>query len=80
MNDTHARLSRCFSAVFPKLSPAQIAAASVESVEGWDSVASVTLIALIEEEFGIQFQLDALDHLLSFHAILDYLNNLPDHR
>lgn len=73
MPDMQARLSRCFLAVFPGLSNAQIASASVETREAWDSVASVTLVALIEEEFGINFELDALDGLVSFRAILDYL-------
>ena len=73
MPDTQARLSRCFLAVFPELSNAQIASASVETLPAWDSVASVTLVALIEEEFGMKFELDALDRLVSFRAILDCL-------
>ena len=77
MNDAQARLSRCFLAVFPGLNREQIALASVQTVEEWDSVASVTLVALIEEEFGIQFELEALDHLVSFRAILDHLNGIP---
>ena len=80
MNDAQARLSRCFLAVFPGLHGEQIASASVQTAEGWDSVASVTLVALIEEEFGIQFGLEAIDHLVSFRAILDYLNGLPAKR
>jgi acyl carrier protein len=73
MPDTQTRLSRCFLAVFPGLSNAQIASASVGTLAAWDSVASVTLVALIEEEFGISFEPDALDGLVSFRAILDYL-------
>jgi acyl carrier protein len=80
MNDAQARLSRCFSAVFPGLYGEQITSASVQAVERWDSVASVTLVALIEEEFGIQFDLESLDRLESFRAILDYLNGLPARR
>jgi len=73
MNEAEARLSRCFSAVFPGLNRQQIKSASVETVEAWDSVAGVTLIAVIEEEFGIQIDLESLDRLNSFPAILDYL-------
>jgi acyl carrier protein len=80
MNNAQTRLARCFSAVFPGLNGEQIASASVETVEGWDSVASVTLIALVEEEFGIQLQLDAIEHLVSFRAMLDYVNSLADQR
>ena len=77
MNDAEARLSRCFMAAIPGLKPSEIPAASMQTVEKWDSVASVTLVALIEEEFGIQIDLEALDRLDSYRAILDYLNALP---
>jgi len=77
MNDAEARLSRCFLAAIPGLKRSDVTAASVQTVEQWDSVASVTLVALIEEEFGIQIDLEALDGLDSFRVILDYLNRLP---
>jgi acyl carrier protein len=32
---------------------------------------------VIEEEFGIQFEIDALERLVSFRSILDYLTGLP---
>jgi acyl carrier protein len=77
MNDAPERLSRCFSSVFPKLSQDKIASASVETVEAWDSVAAATLMTVIEEEFGIEFQQDdALEHLASYQSILDYLNQI----
>jgi acyl carrier protein len=77
MNDTQARLAQCFSAVFPQLGKQEIASASLETVEGWDSVATITLVTVIEEEFGIQFEIDALERLVSFRSILDYLTGLP---
>ncbi len=77
MTDAEARLTRCFLAAFPGLKREQIASASVQTVEKWDSVATVTLVALIEEEFGIQIDLEALDRLDSYRTILDYLNALP---
>jgi acyl carrier protein len=77
MNDAEAKLSRCFLAAIPGLTLSDIPAASVQTLERWDSVASVTLVALIEEEFGIQIDLEALDRLDSFRAILDYLNARP---
>jgi acyl carrier protein len=76
MNDAPERLSRCFSSVFPKLSQNKIASASVETVEAWDSVAAATLMTVIEEEFGIEFQQDALEHLASYQSILGYLNQI----
>lgn len=77
MNDVPARLSRCFSAAFPGLKPDQVASATVQSVAAWDSVATVTLLALIEEEFGVQVDLEAPDRFESYRGLLDYLTGLP---
>lgn len=77
MNDIAARLTRCFSAVFPSIPERQIATASLETVEGWDSVAAATLVVTIEEEFGIQFEVEALGNLSSYQSIFDYLSGLP---
>lgn len=77
MNDIQVRLGRCFSAVFPDLSGPQIATASVETVKGWDSVAAATLVTIIEEEFGIEFDGEALGNLTSYRSISEYLSTLP---
>lgn len=69
MNDLQGRLSRCFAAVFPQLPESQIASASVDTLEGWDSVAAATLVTTIEEEFGVEFDVDSLGDLTSYHAI-----------
>ncbi|HWH57905.1 MAG TPA: acyl carrier protein [Terriglobales bacterium] len=53
MDDLEPRLTACFAAVLPELNPAQIAGATAASVPNWDSVATVTLLAVIEEEFGV---------------------------
>ena len=76
MNDVQTSLAKCFSAVFPGLTAQEIASASMETVGTWDSVATVTLIAVIEEEFGIQIEPEALERLVSFCSILDYLTEL----
>ena len=73
MDSQQARLTRCFSAVFPELGEQEIFQASLTSVEGWDSVATVTLLALVEEEFGISFDPQDVDHLVSFEGILDHV-------
>jgi acyl carrier protein len=73
VNDLHGRLSRCFAAVFPGLPESQIAAASVDTIEGWDSVAAATLITTIEEEFSVEFDVDAVGNLTSYAAIAEEL-------
>ena len=76
MNNIEPRLVRCFSAVFPSVPAPQITSASVETVETWDSVAMATLVTTIEEEFGVEFDVDTLSDLTSFESILDYLTRL----
>ena len=77
MNDVQRRLTRCFAAVFPNLPESQITSATLDTVEGWDSVAAATLVTTIEEEFGIEFDVDAVGNLTSYQAISDYLSKLP---
>ena len=77
MNNIQVRLMRCFSAVFPTLPEQQIATATLETVDGWDSVAAATLVTTIEEEFGIEFDVEALGNLTSYQSIFDYLSALP---
>jgi acyl carrier protein len=74
MNDVQIRLMKCFSAVFPDLAAADIPAASMESVAGWDSLASVTLLTVVEEEFGVAIEPEELEHLQSFGAYFAYLS------
>jgi len=76
MNNKSKRLTRCFSAVFPELNERRIASASPETVAAWDSIATVTLVSLIEEEFGIGVEPEAFDRLVSFSSVLSYVEEL----
>lgn len=71
MDELESRLQGCFQAVFPDMSPADILAASVETTASWDSIATVNLINLMEDEFGIQLDLDDLTQYSSFASIKD---------
>jgi acyl carrier protein len=73
MPELDDRLTRCFASVFPALSPDQIRAASVETVPDWDSLAAVTLIAVLEEEFNTQIDLMEMPEFTSYQAVRDYL-------
>jgi acyl carrier protein len=73
MTDTPSRLARCFAAVFPNLDAAAIPQASMTSVQGWDSLATINLLTVLEEEFGTQIPTQDLEKLVSFPAILQYL-------
>ena len=73
MAELSDRLARCFSSVFPALTQEEIRAATVASLVDADSLASVTLLAVIDEEFGVQIDLESLLELESFQKIEQYL-------
>ena len=73
MNPITLRLTTCFETVFPDLPAEEIPAASQATVAAWDSVAAITLVNVIEEEFGIEMDLDQLADLDSFSRVRDYL-------
>jgi acyl carrier protein len=75
MNDVDNRLLRCFQAVFPKLSDEQIRAAVPDNTEQWDSLASLLLARTIEEEFGIEADLELMDHLSSFADVRSFVES-----
>ena len=73
MSDLEARLDRCFALVFPDLPDDQIRAASVDDLAAWDSLAGVTLLAVLEEEFAAPIDPILLPDLTSYTAVLAHL-------
>ncbi|MDP9348609.1 MAG: acyl carrier protein [Gemmatimonadota bacterium] len=73
MSDIQERLVNCFSAVFPALSRDEILRASDSSVPNWDSLTMVTLVTVIEEEFGITIMPEDYEYLNSFETVLQLL-------
>ena len=73
----NARLVNCFQVVFPNLPAEAIPSARQDSIEAWDSVAAITLISVIEDEFQVTVDLERLPELTSFTAFLGYLEAVP---
>jgi acyl carrier protein len=73
MDETRRRLTNCFQVVFPDMPEAEIATASTATVAAWDSVAAITLMNVMEDEFGFEMDLDDLADLDSFEKIYSYL-------
>ncbi len=67
--NTRRRLIQCFSVTFPTLSEGEITSANTDSVGEWDSVMTVTLAALVEEEFDLVFEAEEIAVLTSFAVI-----------
>jgi acyl carrier protein len=73
MDKLQQRLANCFCAVFPELSSEEAIHASSATVQSWDSVAVVTLLTVIEEEFGITIDEEDPASFDSFQRVLAYL-------
>jgi acyl carrier protein len=73
MSEISVKLGECFAAVFPQLPSEEIPNATPTVVEGWDSIATITLVSVIEEQFGIQIDPEDIEHFVSYQAVLDYL-------
>jgi acyl carrier protein len=69
MDEIQARLMKCFLAVFPDLTESEVARATSLSVEGWDSLASLTLLTVLEEEFAISIDPESLTEFVSFEGV-----------
>jgi len=76
MAELESRLENCFTAVFPDLDRKEIPSVAMGSLASWDSLAGITLISVIEEEFGISISPDDVADLISFELILDYLRRI----
>jgi acyl carrier protein len=69
MDDIQIRLTRCFLAVFPELTENDVLTATPSSVKGWDSIATLNLLTVIEEEFGVQIDFADLMTALSYEQL-----------
>lgn len=73
MAELDDRLIRCVSSVFPNLSEEDIQASDVAQLMEADSLAAVTLVAVLDEEFGLNLDLEGLVKLGSFQALQRHL-------
>ena len=75
MDDLERRLIQCFAIVFPDVPDHEIRQADATSFRGWDSLATVTLINVVEEEFQFQIDVEEIGEFLSFPRFLEYLRS-----
>lgn len=76
MTNVEGRLVRCFGIVFPALPESEIQNASSQTVKAWDSVAAITLVTVLEEEFEVPLEFEVMAELDSFSKIAAYLQTL----
>ena len=75
MTDLKTKLSQCFLSVFPDLTEADLPRASQASLAQWDSVAHVTLLSAISEEFHIDLDDETFESLTSYALIESYVES-----
>ena len=73
MNKDDDRLMHCFASAFPNATHDEIRTAKFDAMPGWDSLRGVTLLAVLDEEFGAQVDLPELLELETFNAVKRYL-------
>ena len=79
MNGIQERVARCFANVFPDIRRDEIPRASIASVAAWDSVAQVTLLSSVAEEFGLDFEVEDFEQLVSYALIVDRVESKSAH-
>jgi acyl carrier protein len=67
------RLIRCFEQMFADALPEDVTQARMENVKGWDSMATWTLLMLVEEQMGVKIGLDQIPKLTSFTAFESFV-------
>ena len=73
MNDIASRVSQCFVNVFPDIVVADVPRASQADLPQWDSVAHVTLLSAVAEEFQIELDDASFEQLTSYPLIVDFV-------
>ena len=58
-----------------EISIEEVESATMESVDKWDSIGQMSLVAIIEDAFGIEFEPDEVMQFTSFAAGVEILKN-----
>jgi acyl carrier protein len=78
LSEIRTQLEECFSVVFADLTAEQIPTASMETVEAWDSLGTLTLVGVVEQMFGVSAEIDDVAELVSFEKIAAWLETKAD--
>lgn len=73
MPNIESRVQQCFVTVFPDLQPGSVPSAVLDETPQWDSLATVILVTILEEEFSISIDPSDFGKLTSYSSIVEYL-------
>lgn len=76
MSKDEDRLMHCFATVFPAAAREEIEVSKFEALPGWDSLRGVTLLAVLDDEFGVQMDMDELLKLETFEGLAKEIGNV----
>jgi acyl carrier protein len=79
MTKISSRVSQFFLNIFPDLAVADLPRTSQASFPLWDSVAHVTLLSAIFEEFHLDLDEEAFESLTSYRLVLDFVERHVAH-
>ena len=48
---------------------------SMETVESWDSLAQINIVAALEQRYGVTFEVSEIETMLSFTAIVEMVES-----
>ena len=74
MTEIENRLMECFTAAFPDIPVDEIRSLQAKDSDLWDSLATVTLAGLVEEEFDMDIGAEQAPHFVSFESLVAFLS------
>ena len=75
IEDAERALERIFRSVLKVQPKTDVSLLSVESHQGWDSIAHLNLILAVEQEFRFMMTLEEASAAHSFRAMLELVNS-----
>jgi acyl carrier protein len=74
VDDRDDHLMRCFASAFPSATHNEIRTAKTfDAIPGWDSLRMVNLLAVLDDEFGVQIELPEVLEQEPFDSVKQYL-------
>lgn len=78
--DNEDRLKCCFQTVFQNLDDHTLLNMSVATNPAWDSIAAITLLQVVEEEFRVEVDVEKLADLDSYIKWSEYISSALQER
>ncbi len=60
MNDILQRVNKVFKVIFEKEDLVVTEQTCADDIEGWDSLQHINLLSMLEQEFGLEFDIDEI--------------------